>query len=183
MQTAFTFIMLVLLTGTSFGQFPKKAMKGMGLNPIVFLDSLESDITFLQALNPFDISNISIVKPGKAKRLLGDKGLDGAIYVTTVKAAKTIYWSYFISKSEEYGRFFNSPQADTIAQYVLNGELLSDSAAPGSLFLISNKNFKTLHVIDKEDGKYLMDHVAFKRYIVIITAKRPKGLLKKTTTT
>ncbi len=155
----------------------------MGQNPIVFLDSVESEMNSLQTLNPIDISNISIVRPKKAKKLLGDKGVDGAIYVTTVKAAKTIYWNYLSSKSDEYRRIFNSPQADTAAQYVLNGEALSDSAAPGSLFLINDKNFKTLNVIDKQDGKYLMDNVVPKRYIVIITAKRPKGLVKKKTTT
>lgn len=154
-------------------------MKKMGQNPIVFLDSVETGMTALQAVNPFDISNISIVKPKKAAKLLGDKGLDGAIYITTVRAAKIIFWKYLSSKSDEYRRLFNSPQADSNAQYILNGEALSDSVAPGSLSLINDKNFKTINVIDKEDGKYLMDNVVPKRYIVIITAKRPKELLKK----
>ena len=155
----------------------------MGQNPIVFLDSIETEMSSLKTLNPIDISNISIVKPKKAKKLLGDKGVDGAIYITTVKAAKAIYWNYFCSKSDDYGRIFSSPQADTAAQYILNGEVLSDNAAPGSLFLINNKNFKTINVIDKQDGKYLMDNVVPKRYIVIITTKRPKGLVKNKTST
>ena len=90
MRTAFTFIMLLLLTATSFGQLPKKAMKKMGQNPIVFLDSMETEMSALKTLNPFDILNIGIVKPKKAKKLLGDKGVDGAIYVTTVKETKLI---------------------------------------------------------------------------------------------
>ncbi|MBC6492398.1 hypothetical protein ACFSQD_19505 [Flavihumibacter stibioxidans] len=183
MQRAFTFFIIVLLTETSFGQLPKNTMKKMGQNPIVFLDSVECEISYLLTINPFDISNISIVKPKKAKTLLSDKGVDGAIYVTTVKAAKTIYWKYLSSKSDEYRRIFTSPQADTTAQYILNGEALSDSAAPGSLFLKNNKNFKTINVIDKQEGKYLMDNVVPKRYIVIITAKRPKGLVKQKSTT
>jgi hypothetical protein len=183
MRTAFPFVIFVLLTVTSFGQLPKKSMKKMGQNPIVFLDSVESEMNYLQSVNPFDISNICIVKPKKAKLYLGDKGVDGAIYVTTVKASKTIYWNFLSSKSDEYGRLFNSPQADTSAQYILNGEALSDRATPGKLFLINDKNFKTINIIDKEDGKYLMDNVVPKRYLVIITAKRPKGLVKKKTTT
>ena len=181
MRTAFTFIIFLVLTATSFGQIPKWAMKKMGQNPIVFVDSVETEMSTLQTLNPFDISNIGIVKPKKAKKLLGDKGVDGAIYVTTVKAAKNIYWDYFSSKSDEYRQLFNSAQADTTAQYVLNGEALSDSAAPGSLFIINDKILKTINVIDKADGKYLMDNVIPKRYIVVITAKRPKGLVKKKT--
>jgi hypothetical protein len=168
---------------TSFGQLPKRAMKKMGQNPMLFLDSVETDMKALQTLNPFDISNISIVKPKKAKKVLGGKGVEGAIYVTTVSAAKVIYWNYLSSKSDQYRSIFNSPQADTTAQYVLNGEALSDSASPGSLFLISDKNFKAINVIDKQDGKYFIDNVVPKRYFVIITAKRPKGLVKKKTTT
>ena len=183
MRTAFTFFILLLLTATSYGQLPKRAMKKMGQNPIIFLDSAQTGMNSLQNLNPFDISNIAVVKPKKAKKLLGDKGVDGAIYVTTVKAAKVIYWNYLSSKSDEYKQLFNSPQADTTAQYLLNGEALSDSAAPGSLFLINDKNFKTINIIDKADGKYLMDNVIPKRYIVVISAKRPKGLVKKKTTT
>ncbi|MCW3074798.1 MAG: hypothetical protein JWP69_1867 [Flaviaesturariibacter sp.] len=183
MRTAFILILFLLLTMTSFGQLPKKAMIKMGENPIVFLDSIETDMSEMQTLNPFDISNISIVKPQKAKKLLGNKGVDGAIYVTTVRAAKLIYWNYLRLKSDEYERCFNTPQADTTAQYVLNGEALTDSAVPGSLFLINDKNFKAINIIDKEEGKYLMDNVVPKRYIVIITAKRHKGLVKKKTTT
>ena len=159
-----------------FGQLPKKAMKKMGQNPIVFLDSVETEMSVLQTFNPFDISNISIVKPKKAKKLLGDKGVEGAIYVTTVKSAKIIYWNYFRTKSEEYRQLLNTPQADTIVQYILNGEALSDTIAPGTLFLITDKNFKSLDILDKE--KLLSDNVIPKRYVVVITAKRPKGLIK-----
>ena len=66
---------------------------------------------------------------------------------------------------------------------MLNGEALSDTAAPGSLFLINDKNFKTINIIDKQNGKYLMDNVVLKRYLIVITAKRPKGLVRKKTTT
>ena len=158
-------------------------MKKMGQNPIVFLDSMETEMSALKTLNPFDILNIGIVKPKKAKKLLGDKGVDGAIYVTTVKADKVNYWKYFSTKSDEYKHLFNSPQTDTAVQYMLNGEALSDTAAPGSLFLINDKNFKTINIIDKQNGKYLMDNVVLKRYLIVITAKRPKGLVRKKTTT
>jgi len=176
MRTTLTIIILLLLTGISFGQLPKKKMKKMGQNPVLFLDSIETNMSSLQTLNPFDISNISIVKPKKAKKLIGDKGTDGAIYVTTVKAAKVIYWSFFRAKSEEYRQLISSPQADTIVQYVLNGQTLTDSAAPGSLFLINDRNFKSLQVVDKE--KLLSNDVIPKRYVVSIKARRPKGLVK-----
>jgi hypothetical protein len=176
MRPVFVIIALLILAVTSFGQFPKKAMKKMGLNPVVFVDSLDVDMDSLRALNPFDISNISIVKPKRAKRLIGDRGIDGAIYITTVKSAKQIYWTFFKAKSEAYKQLLNSPQADTIVQYVLNGQLLSDRAAPGELFLITDRNFRYIEVIEKE--KPLNDNVLSKRYLVVIKATHPKGLVK-----
>jgi hypothetical protein len=178
MRITFIFVGLLFLAATSFGQLPKKAMKKMGQNPVLFLDSTETDMAALQKLNPFDISNIAIVQPKKAKRLLGKNGSDGAIYVTTVKEAKRTYWALFSEKSDEYRQLLNSPQADTIVQYVLNGQPLSDSAAPGSLFLVTDKNFKSITIIDKE--KMLSKNVVPKRYIVAITSKRPKGLVNTT---
>ena len=176
MKEHLTFIIVLLLTTTSFGQLPEKAMKKMGSNPILFLDSAETNMNTLQTLNPFDISNITILKPKKAKKTLGEKGVDGAIYVTTVKTAKNIYWNYFRTKSDEYRELLATPQADTIVQYVLNGQPLSDSVAPRSLFLITDKNFKSIEIVDKE--KLLSDNIVPKRYVVAITAKRPKGLAK-----
>ena len=153
-------------------------MKGIGKNPVLFIDSTEVDMNAFQAFYPFDISNISIVKPKKAKKLLSDKGVDGAIYVTTIKSAKQTYWNFLSTKSDKYKQLIPTPTADTIIQYILNGQALSDSSAAGTLFLLTDKNFKSLDIIDKEDGKFLMDNVYPKRYIVIITAKRFKGQVK-----
>jgi hypothetical protein len=181
MRATFTLFSFLFLTATSFGQLPKKTMKKMGQTPALFVDSMEVNMSAFQALNPLEISNIGIVKPGKAKRLLGDKGTDGAIYVTTVKSAKQIYWTFLSTKSEKYKQLITSPKADTIVQYILNGQALSDSSSPGILFLINDKNFKSLHIIDREDDRFLMDNVYPKRYLVVIRAKKPKGLIKTTT--
>jgi hypothetical protein len=163
----------------SFGQLPKKAMNKLGQNPVLFIDSMEVHMSAFQTLNPFDISNISIVKPKKAMRLIGAKAVDGAIYVTTVKSAKQIYWTFLTNKSEDYKLLFPSPVADTAVQYIVNGQALSERSTAGTLFLLTDKNFKSLNIIDKEDGKYLMDYVYPKRYIVVISAKRFKRLLKE----
>jgi hypothetical protein len=164
------------LTGIISGQLPKNALEKMGKNPVLFIDSVESDISLIQKPGLFDISNIDIVKPKKAKKLIGDKGLDGAIYITTVKGAKEINWKFFKTKSNDYGSLIKSPQADSIVQYILNGHLLPDSAAPTTLFHVNDKNFISLVIFDKE--KILSGNVKPKRYVVLITAKRSKGLVK-----
>jgi hypothetical protein len=176
MQTAYIILTFLILTVTSFGQLPKKAMKKMGQNPALFIDSVEVEMSRFQSLNPFDISNISIVKPKTAKKTLGVKGTDDAVYVTTVKSTKQAYWTFFSKKSIEYKQLINSPQADTVVQYVLNGQPLSDNTAPGTLFLITDKNFRGLEIIGKK--KLLRDNVIPKCYVVAIRAKYPKGLVK-----
>lgn len=183
MRISLLILFFCVSTTASFGQIPKKSMKKMGQNPVLFVDSMEVDMSAFQVLNPFDISNISIVKPKKAKKLLGDKGVDGAIYVTTIKSAKKIYWTFLSNKSEKYKQLVPSPTADTIVQYILNGEVLSDSSVIGTLFLLTDKNFKSLDIIDKEDGKFPMDNAYPKRYIVVITAKHFKGLVKTKSST
>jgi hypothetical protein len=50
------------------------------------------------------------------------------------------------------------------------------SAAPGILFLVNKKTFRSIAILDRE--KRLNDDIIPKRYLVAITAKCPKGLLK-----
>lgn len=176
MRIPLTLLTLVLLTSAAFGQIPKRALKKMGMFPIFFLDSMEIGRSELEKLDPFDISNITIVTPKKAKKLLDDKGADGAVYITTVKFARFTYWNYFRTRSVEYKQLFPTRQADTLVEYVLNGQVLSDAVAPGSLFLISNKNLKKINILAKE--KSPGDTFTHKQYVVAITAKRPKGLVK-----
>lgn len=165
------FFLIIFWASSSSAQLSKKAVKLIGRNPILFIDSVQSDIHSFTLLNPFDISNISILKPKKAKRIIRSTNpdADGVVYVTTVKAAKLSYWNYLCTKSNEYKQLINSPRADTIVQYVLNGQPLSNQAAPGKLFLLTNKNFKSLKVSAKE--KSSSDALTLKRFVVTISAK------------
>jgi hypothetical protein len=177
MKKIFSVFAFFLMTVALNGQIPKKLSNKMGMFPLLFLDSVQTNMTELNAVNPFDISNITILPPKKATKTLGENGSDGAIYVTTVKAAKIKNWILFKEKSDKYNQLLNSAQADTIVQYVLNKKLLSDSAAPGKLYWINDKNFKSLQVIDKE--KEVSVYTSTKRFIVLITARNPaKGLIK-----
>lgn len=55
MRTVLLILSLCFFTTASFGQLPKKAMKKMGQNPVLFIDSTEVDMTAFQAL--FDTPN------------------------------------------------------------------------------------------------------------------------------
>lgn len=144
----------------------------MGTYLILFLDSVEISGAVFQSINPMDISNITVLLPKTAKKNLGEKGRDGAVYTTTIKFAKQTYWAFFGEKSEAYKQLFSSPRVDSTALYIINGKEIPDDKAPGELFSVANKNFKTINVIDKE--KQTWDNVSTKRYVVVITAKPSK---------
>jgi len=169
-------VMGLSVAQSSNGQLPEKMAKKMGPNPVLFRDSVEITIDTLKAISPFDVADISIVIPKKAKKFLGDKGADGAVYVTTIKAAKLRNWNYLNSKSDKYNKAITSPDADTLCQYVLNKRSLTEKEAPGTIFLIRDKNFKRLNFI--VNGVVSEDSAHTKQFQVYLFAKRPKGLLK-----
>lgn len=176
MQRVLFFIILLFFTETSIGQISKKVMKKMGLNPVIFLDSIETEMNVLQTLNPLDISNIDIVRPKRAKNLLGYKGIDGVIYITTIKFVKEIFWKYLSTKSDKLKQILISPQSDSTIECILNGKSLSEKKAPGILYLINDKNFKTIDIYDRKMS--LHHRVTEKRYLVLIKVRHPKRITR-----
>jgi hypothetical protein len=176
MKDSLIIFMFLMFATAAAGQIPEKVSKKMGPNPIVFLDSAEIDLEKLNSVKPFHISNIQMLVPKKAKKIIGNKGSDGAIFVTTVKAAKLRNWSYLRAKSSEFAKLILSPSGDTSVDYILNGTPLSDTTAPERLFLVNDKNFRKISIIDKEE--LTSGNVGEKRYVVSITAKRSKGLVE-----
>lgn len=167
---------IIFLNTYSFGQLSEKQLEKLGMNPILFLDSVETDLENLKTISPFNISNIDIMSKKKVEKYFGDRGFDGAVYVTTVQAAKKKYWNFLRNKSPEYKEIVNSPQADTIVQYIVNGETLSEGAAPGTLFSISDHHFKNMRIIDTKKNE--PQNISLKRYLVVIKARKVKGRVK-----
>ena len=143
-------------------------------NSVFFVDSTPTDFLTIEKLNPFEISNISIVK--SEKNLSLNQENECSIYITTVSFAKRHYWSFFREKSKQYKDIVLTPNGDSVIKYILNGKLLSDTSA-GSLFLINNLVLKKIKVISKEKliRRY---HETNKNYGVIVKTKRVKGLVK-----
>lgn len=161
-----------LICSTSRGQIPEKISKKMGPFPVLFLDSVETKMSILEEVNPMNISNIEILIPKTAKRSLGERGGDGAIYVTTVKFAKLNYWKFLSDNSNEYLKRIPNPDSDTSAIYILNDSVLTKNPS-GSLFLLNKRNFKRLNILDQPEleEKY---GVADKQFGVIIKSKKVK---------
>jgi hypothetical protein len=148
----------------------------LGQSPLWLIDSTETLFDTVNAINPMDISNISVLLPKIAKKKLGDKAIDGAVYVTTVKVAKLKYWSFFSSKSNEYKQAVRDYQADSSVVYVLNGQTLSDSAI-GTLYLVDEKNLRQLQFVRIDSLQSVHSVSKFKKqYVLNIKAKRPGEL-------
>ena len=148
----------------------------LGENPIWFIDSTEVHYDTVKTINPMDISNISVLLPKSAKKKLGDKATDGAVYVTTVKAAKQKYWLFFSSHSNDYKLRIQDFRADTSVVYFLNGQTLSDSAI-GTLNLVDKENLRQLQFVTIDSTQAVNSSSKYKKlYALYIEAKRPKGL-------
>lgn len=169
--TLFFCLNLVLVFDSSYAQVENKINKALGAQPVFFLDSAEVSSDEFQKINPLFISNITVLQKKTAKKVLGEKGADGAVYIITIKFANECYWKFFSSISEQYKQLVPFPAADSTVQYELNGELLTSHAARGSLFHINKKTFRSLKIRKNTDS--MLDG-----YIIAIRAKRPKGQIK-----
>ena len=148
----------------------------LGQSPLWFIDSTETQFDTVKAIDPRDISNILVLLPKKAKKKLGDKAIDGAVYVTTVKSAKLKYWSFFSSQSNDYKQAIKDYQADSSVAYFLNGHALPDSAT-GTLYLVESKNLRRLKFGNIDSIQVAQSVSKYnKQFVLYIEAKRPKGL-------
>lgn len=134
---------------TIAAQKPKKTIKKLGSDPIFFIDSVNVDNSALQNYDPTEIAQVTVYKDKEATDLFGEDGKDGVVYIFTKKYAKSKYWLYFQSKSEDYKRLVPSPESDTAIQYVLNDRVLKDKFE-GDLFLVDDSIFNSIRFLTKE---------------------------------
>jgi hypothetical protein len=117
---------------------------------------------------------VSILKPKKVRKLLGRKGDDIVIYVTTIKSGVKTYFSFFRAYPGTFNQFSGSPETDTMVQNILDGEPFVVNAVPGYLIFASDDNLESFKIIDRKGVS-----INPKRYIIVLTNKRPKKLIKK----
>ncbi len=162
----------LLIYNVPLCQISEKVSNQMGLFPLLFIDSVESGMRDLEKIDPMDISNILILVPKTAKKTLGKRGSDGAIYVTTIPFAKLNYWKFLSAKSQDYLEKVPKPDSDTNIVYILNDTVLTQNPA-GSLYLINKRNFRSLSIIPQPilENRY---GIINKQFGVLIKAKKKK---------
>jgi len=165
-----------ILTLAVFGQKPKKVIKKLGNDPVFFIDSVNVDKSEMMKYKPEEIAQVSVYKDSNAIKLVGPEGKDGAVYIETKAFAKKRYWSYFKTKSVEYGNVVPTPEADSSIQYVLNERILKTNFE-GDLSLIEDNIFQEIKIIDKEKLEKEFG-ITDKQYGVIIKSNKPKDLYK-----
>jgi len=139
---------------------------------VFFIDSQRVQQKEINKYRPTDIASVSVIKDKAAIDLIGPDGKNGVVFIETKEFAKTKYLRYLKSKSQEYAAIINSLKSDSSIQYILNGRILKNNFA-GDLSLIDDKNFKSIHVIDKitlQNQYKIVD----REYGVIIEADMPK---------
>lgn len=160
----------------AFGQKPKKVLKKLGNDPVFFIDSVNVDKSELSKYQPEMTAKVSVYKDSDAINLVGPDGKDGVVYIETKVFAKTRYWNYFKSKSEEYSKIVPTPESDSSIQYILNDRILTKNFE-GDLSLINDEIFKEIKVIDK-DTLQKDFNITDKSYGVIIKSDKPGNLYR-----
>lgn len=142
--------------------------------PIMFIDSVKVSKTDLQKYNPDDIARVTVYKDAYAIERGGPEAKYGLIYIETKQFAKNQYWSFFSSKSAEYKKVVPSPTKDANVQYILNKRVLTKDYE-GDLASVTDKTFKEIHIISKDD-LFKNFGVKNKDYGIIIISAAPPNL-------
>lgn len=140
-------------------------------DPVFFVDSINVTRIELQEYQPNDIAVVTIYKDTNAIKLVGPQGKDGVVYVETKKFARTKYWNYFKTKSEDYLKAVPTLQADSSVVYILDGKVLKQNFE-GDLSTINDNNFIDLKVIDQT--QLIKDYDIHNRTYGVLIRTKPK---------
>ncbi len=170
-----TSVLLIFISIYSYGQSPKRAVKKLGSNPVIFIDSINILQSDLQNYDPDQIAIVTIIKDQEAKDILGEDGKDGVVYIETIPFAKKRYWKFFRTKSSAYADLFPDVDSDSTVQYILNTKVLGQKGFEGNLASIDDEVFKEISIVDKVtlEKQY---GVTNKIYGVLIVSDVPKNL-------
>lgn len=158
-----------------FSQSPKRIIKKIGNNPIIFIDSLNVHSSEMQKYDPKVISLFTVYKDKEATDLFGEDGRDGVIYIETKPFSEKRYQNYFKTKSAEFKKIIDTESKEDI-QYLLNGKVLSENYE-GDLALINDKTFKSVKILNSEEllKRY---KISGKKYGILIISDIPENLYK-----
>ena len=120
--------------------------------PIYYVDSVRATKDDLMRYEPTQIASVTVYREKSATEILGNEGKHGLIYIETKPFAKSRYWKFLSSKSEEYKKLVPEPIKDDGVIYILNGKVLKGNFE-GDLASIDATNFIELQIINKETLK------------------------------
>lgn len=173
---------IILLLGgwAANGQNPRKALRGVGQEPIFFIDSVRVSNDQILKYSPEEIASISIYKDSSAIKLMGQSGQDGVIYAETKAFASIRFKRYFSGKSKEFARLIQSTESNVRIQYVLNDKILTQNFE-GELAGIDDSVFKGISIINSPEleREFKVKDKDFGVKIITDDPKRMKGAKKK----
>ncbi|MGF7231102.1 hypothetical protein [Arachidicoccus sp.] len=147
----------------------------IGKSPLIFVDSVQFNRTNLTKIKPGEIADITVLSKKNAVDRFGEKAKDGVIYIETKTMAKSIYWRFLKSKSEDFTKDFPTPESDSLAQYIVDDKVLNltkDNHEGTLTRIIRSNRFKAIKIITKT--QLVRDYnVNGKQYGVLITTTRP----------
>jgi len=172
----YLFIPTALLIGTiSFGQNVESRLKGLGANPLFFLDSIETTFQEIQTVDPKAISNIDVLLPKTAKKRIGSQAKDGAVFVTTLGFVKHAYTSHFAKKNRKYKRLIVQYKDDSSIAYLINNTFY-DNSYSAEIYAAIVSGIRKFKIISKQQYESKYNVLVNQNFVAVIMTKRKKVL-------
>lgn len=162
--TRLVLIILSAVPSLLMGQTP---LKGVGANPIYYIDSVKLSTDEMLKVNPNTVTLINAYSKEDALEVLGIDAKDGVVYVETIIFVKRRYWDYFKAKASDL-KLGKKIGDYTELKFILNDIPLSDIDV-GKLHIVNDETLEDFKIVKRKElkSKY---KVKDKRYGVVIKA-------------
>jgi hypothetical protein len=168
-------ILLPLFTFAQHGA--KNAMKKLGPDPLIIIDSIRVLRSDLANYDAKTIASVTILNDSTKYESFGDDAKDGVMIFRTKVFAKRQYIRLFRKFSAKFDSLYLAMGSDTSFQYIINDKTRTKEVE-GYLAPIDESNIISLTVITSEDLK--RDYqISDRSYGILIKSEKPGQLYYK----
>jgi len=168
-----SFIIFIPVISLAQAPSPRKAIRKLGPNPIIIIDSVRLKPGEISSYDPKKIATATILTDSTDIAKYGEDAKDGVAIFETKSFAKKHYLSYFRRKSSSFDSLYTISKSDSSFLYVINDKIKYDD--PGDLATINDNLFLSLEIITADELKRRYQ-ITDKQYGIIIKSKIPSNL-------
>ena len=156
---AFTVVMLGNIAIAQQGIQTNSLRKIQENPPLVLIDNMETNFNYL-VINPNSIEKIEVLKDGATIKALGDRGRNGAIFITTKQNSKIFRLDAILDK-------YHIESADRQLQICIDKILVKDT----SKILVDDTEIERVEITNDRIYNFPVEQDKGEKFINIVTRK------------